>query len=38
VTRSDSAELVITVEGAEYLEANYASNSQRRLEAGRKAS
>jgi curved DNA-binding protein CbpA len=38
VTRSDSAELVITVEGAEYLEANYATNAQRRLEAGKKAS
>jgi curved DNA-binding protein CbpA len=38
VTRSDSAELVITAEGVEYLEANYASNSQRRLSAGQKAS
>ena len=38
ITRSDGAELVITVEGAEFLEANYRTNSQRRLEAARKAS
>ena len=36
--RSDSAELVITAEGVEYLEANYAVNSQRRLTQGEKAS
>jgi len=38
VTRSDGAELVITAEGVEYLEANYALNSQRRLNPGQKAS
>jgi hypothetical protein len=38
ITRSDGAELVITAEGAEFLEANYRTNSQRRLEAGKKAS
>ena len=38
LTRSDSAELVITAEGVEYLEANYAVNSQRRLTQGEKAS
>jgi hypothetical protein len=38
VVRSDSAELVITAEGAEFLESNYATNSQRRLGAGQKAS
>jgi hypothetical protein len=36
--RSDSAELVITAEGVEFLESNYTINSQRRLEAGKKAS
>jgi curved DNA-binding protein len=34
VTRSDGAELVITAEGVEFLEANYATNSQRRLNPG----
>jgi hypothetical protein len=38
LTRSDSAELVITAEGVEYLEANYTVNSQRRLTQGEKAS
>jgi curved DNA-binding protein len=38
ITRSDSAELVITAEGVEFLEANYAMNSQRRLTQGQKAS
>jgi curved DNA-binding protein len=38
VTRSDGAELVITAEGVEFLEANYAINSQRRLTQGQKAS
>lgn len=38
VTRSDSAELVITAEGVEFLEANYAVSAQRRLNAGQKAS
>ena len=38
LTRSDSAELVITAEGVEFLEANYAMNSQRRLTQGQKAS
>jgi curved DNA-binding protein CbpA len=38
VTRSDAAELVITAEGVEFLEANYATNSQRRLTPGQKAS
>ena len=38
LTRSDSAELVITAEGVEHLEANYAMNSQRRLTQGQKAS
>jgi curved DNA-binding protein len=38
VARSDSAELVITADGVEYLESNYATNSQRRLNAGQKAS
>ena len=38
VTRSDAAELVITAEGVEFLESNYAINSQRRLGAGQKAS
>jgi curved DNA-binding protein CbpA len=38
VTRSDAAELVITAEGVEYLEANYAMNAQRRLNPGQKAS
>jgi curved DNA-binding protein CbpA len=38
VTRSDGAELVITAEGVEYLEANYALNAQRRLNPGQKAS
>jgi curved DNA-binding protein len=38
VTRSDSAELVITAEGVEFLEANYATNTQRRLTPGQKAS
>ena len=37
VTRSDSAELVITAEGVEFLEANYAMNSQRRLTQGRES-
>ena len=34
VTRSDGSMLQITVEGVEYLEANYASNAQRRLGPG----
>jgi len=38
ITRSDSAELVITAEGVEFLEANYAMNTQRRLTQGQKAS
>ena len=38
VTRSDSAALVITAEGVEFLEANYAMSSQRRLAAAKKAS
>jgi len=38
ITRSDSAELVITAEGAEFLEDNYAMNAQRRLTTGQKAS
>lgn len=38
VTRSDSADLVITAEGVEFLESNYALNSQRRLNPGQKAS
>ena len=38
ITRSDGAELVITAEGAEFLEANYVVNSQRRLTQGQKAS
>jgi curved DNA-binding protein len=38
VTRSDGSELVITAEGVEYLESNYALNSQRRLSPGQKAS
>jgi curved DNA-binding protein len=38
ITRSDGAELVITAEGVEFLEANYAVNSQRRLTEGQKAS
>jgi curved DNA-binding protein CbpA len=39
VTRSDGAELVITAEGVEFLEANYArTNTQRRLTQGQKAS
>lgn len=38
VQRSDSAELVITAEGVEFLEANYAVNAQRRLNPGQKAS
>jgi curved DNA-binding protein len=38
VTRADSAALVITAEGVEYLENNYAISSQRRLNAGKKAS
>jgi curved DNA-binding protein CbpA len=38
VTRSDSAELVITADGVEFLEANYTLNSQRRLNPGQKAS
>jgi curved DNA-binding protein CbpA len=38
IVRSDSAELVITAEGVEFLESNYATNSQRRLNAGQKAS
>lgn len=41
ITRSDSAELMITAEGVEFLEANYAMNAQRRLNpgaAGQKAS
>jgi curved DNA-binding protein CbpA len=38
ITRSDGAELVITAEGVEFLEANYAVNSQRRLTQGQKAS
>jgi curved DNA-binding protein CbpA len=38
ITRSDSAELVITADGVEFLEANYAMNSQRRLPQGQKAS
>ena len=38
VTRSDSSSLVITAEGVEHLENNYAISSQRRLNAGRKAS
>jgi hypothetical protein len=38
ITRSDGAELVITAEGVEFLEANYAVNTQRRLTQGQKAS
>jgi curved DNA-binding protein len=38
VTRSDGAELVITAEGAEFLEANYTGRAQRRLTPGQKAS
>jgi curved DNA-binding protein CbpA len=38
VTRSDSAELVITAEGVEFLESNYTINAQRRLNPGQKAS
>ena len=38
VTRSDSAELVITAEGVEFLESNYAISAQRRLNSGQKAS
>ena len=38
ITRSDAADLVITAEGVEFLEANYAANPQRRLNPGRKAS
>jgi curved DNA-binding protein CbpA len=38
ITRSDSAELVITAEGVEFLEGNYAMNAQRRLTPGQKAS
>jgi curved DNA-binding protein len=38
ITRSDSAELVITAEGVEFLEANYAVNAQRRLNPGQQAS
>lgn len=38
ITRSDSAELVITADGVEFLEANYAVNTQRRLTQGQKAS
>ena len=38
VTRSDSAALVITAEGVEFLEANYAMSSQRRLNPAKKAS
>ena len=38
VTRSDGAELVITAEGVEFLEGNYAISAQRRLGAGQKAS
>jgi curved DNA-binding protein len=38
ITRSDSAEMVITAEGVEFLESNYAINSQRRLPQGQKAS
>ena len=38
ITRSDGAELVITAEGVEFLEANYATNSQRRLTQGQTAS
>jgi len=34
VTRSDGAMLQITVDGVEYLEANYAANAQRRLGPG----
>jgi curved DNA-binding protein CbpA len=34
VTRSDAAELVITAEGVEFLESNYATNAQRRLNPG----
>ena len=38
ITRSDGAELVITAEGVEFLEGNYAVNAQRRLTQGQKAS
>lgn len=38
ITRSDSAELMITAEGVEFLEENYAFNAQRRLNPGQKAS
>lgn len=38
ITRSDGADLVITAEGVEYLEGNYATNAQRRLNPGQKAS
>jgi curved DNA-binding protein CbpA len=38
VHRSDSAELVITADGVEFLEENYAVNAQRRLNPGQKAS
>ena len=38
VQRSDSAELVITADGVEFLEENYAVSSQRRLNPGQKAS
>jgi curved DNA-binding protein len=38
ITRSDSAELVITADGVEFLEANYSLNARRRLNPGLKAS
>jgi curved DNA-binding protein CbpA len=34
ITRLDSASLIITVDGVEYLESSYASNKQRRLGPG----
>ena len=38
VTRSDGSALLITAEGVEFLEKNYAISAQRRLNAGKKAS
>jgi len=38
VTRSDGSSLLITAEGVEFLENNYAMSSQRRLNAAKKAS